>query len=262
MTKSVESILEALSRGETRETLAQELGYKDDKGLDQYMRRREYVWDRRQQTYVRRAAGRQVAQPLASKALDVVFRLRSRKEDLSAVAKALGFESRKALGKYMASQGYRWSDSEHNFVAEGAEAMMEAAAVQRHSEGERAVASDDGVRVQATQRTEGALWTQEDLAPMVAFWSQHQAALQQLVAKAQATDQALPRYAVPGVHMVKSLQMSSEINLLLQRFSVERGISQREILEIALVHFFQTYGYAAAIAEVMARGGSVRIPMS
>lgn len=250
MINRVESIQTALSSGETREALAQRLGYKDEKGLDQYMRRREYVWDRRKQNYVRRAAGRQVAQPLASKALDVVFRLQSKKEDLLTVAKALGFESRKDLGKYMASRGYRWSDQVQNYVAEGTEAMAETSAAKEHVE-----QKETESQIKQVKRAEDAEWTMKDLAPMMEFWSQNQAALQRLIDEVQTTENALPRYAVPGVHMVKSLQMSSEINQLLQRFSLERGISQREILEIALVQFFQKYGYASDVAEIMARGG-------
>lgn len=44
-------IVEQLGSGMTREEVAAELGHKDYRSLDMYMRRRGYTWDGEYQTY-------------------------------------------------------------------------------------------------------------------------------------------------------------------------------------------------------------------
>ncbi|WP_198430812.1 hypothetical protein, partial [Rhodococcus rhodochrous] len=46
------AILRGLVEGKTRDELAKELGYKNYKTLDIYMRRKNFKWDRDKQNYV------------------------------------------------------------------------------------------------------------------------------------------------------------------------------------------------------------------
>ena len=54
---------------------------------------------------------------------------------------------------------------------------------------------------------------------------------------------SLPHYAVPGIFVTKSVHMTNQLDQMVRDFSKENNISQRELFEVALVEFFQKYGY-------------------
>jgi hypothetical protein len=50
--------------------------------------------------------------------------------------------------------------------------------------------------------------------------------------------------------------MSFQLDQLAKTYSQEKNISQRDLFEVALVDFFQRYGYGDAINELLKRGSS------
>lgn len=77
--------------------------------------------------------------------------------------------------------------------------------------------------------------------------------LKQLLDEKEAieTDGIIPRYAIPGVFVTKSVHMTNHLDQLVRDFSKEKNISQRELFEVALVEFFQKYGYKEEIDRLM-----------
>ena len=61
----------------------------------------------------------------------------------------------------------------------------------------------------------------------------------------------IPRYNLPGVRVVKTLQVSNSLNELLKQFAEEKDIKQREFLEIALIEAMDRYGYAAEVKGIL-----------
>ena len=61
------------------------------------------------------------------------------------------------------------------------------------------------------------------------------------------------RYAVPGLVRTKAIYMSDMIARLTAEFSKEKNVTQREIVEAALVEYLQKYGFKNEI-ETLLRG--------
>lgn len=53
----------------------------------------------------------------------------------------------------------------------------------------------------------------------------------------------IPSYAVPGISKNKSIYMSDLLGRLLEDFSDTKNIKQKEIVQTALIEYFQKYGY-------------------
>ena len=66
--------------------------------------------------------------------------------------------------------------------------------------------------------------------------------LYQLLAATKERE-TLPRYIVPGIVKTKGFSMAAKISKLTADFSKENDISQREIVETALIEYFKKYGF-------------------
>jgi hypothetical protein len=61
----------------------------------------------------------------------------------------------------------------------------------------------------------------------------------------------LPRYILPGVSKVKSINISSSLDGLIQDYSREFNVSQKDMFQIAMVEFFKKYGYQSEVKAVL-----------
>jgi len=73
------------------------------------------------------------------------------------------------------------------------------------------------------------------------------------IVKNTAQVQEVPRYLVPGVIKNKSVSMSHLLDQLMTDYSLEKNIKQREIVEVALIEFFQKYGYVHEVKALLNR---------
>lgn len=63
----------------------------------------------------------------------------------------------------------------------------------------------------------------------------------------------VPRYLIPGIMKNKNVTMSHLLDQLLADYSREKNITQREIVEVALIEFFQKYGYVHEVKALLNR---------
>lgn len=61
----------------------------------------------------------------------------------------------------------------------------------------------------------------------------------------------IPRYIINGSYGTKAVRMNSVLDHMITAFSKETYISQREIVEIAIVEFFLKYGKPGLIQEFL-----------
>ena len=61
----------------------------------------------------------------------------------------------------------------------------------------------------------------------------------------------IPRYALPGLVRTKAIYMSDMISKLTAEFSKEKNVTQREIVEAALVEYLQKYGFKKEIETLL-----------
>ena len=223
-------LLSALETGESRESLAMRLGYRHVKSLDSFLRRRGYIWDRYQQSYVKKPSEQASSKGLPVQPPDLVARVLTLWEkpnaDAKEIAKQTGFSDHQKMGRYMESHGYVWSANTKTYV--------------RSSSTDAPKQTSNAEAVTVPPMPTEATW--QSYGSLLSWLSQHQNVLQSIVSVSN-DPKFLPRYIVPGVLVTKSVHMSHLLDQLARDYSREKHVSQREIFEVALTEFFQRHGY-------------------
>jgi hypothetical protein len=134
-----------------------------------------------------------------------------------------GFKDHREMAEYMKNKGYEWNAHKNNYL--------------------KAVGKVDG-----KEEPPEAKETREDLpddlveyAPFIRFLYEKRDDIYQLLTGVKE-DGKIPRYAVPGLVRTKAIYMSDMIARLAAEFSREKNVTQREIMEAALIEYLQKYG--------------------
>lgn len=212
-----ESINQQLLQGKSREELGRLFGHKNYKTLDIFMRRKGYTWDRDKQLYVVKGVKPKEAieRTPTTKTLQQALKLFETGEDPKEIARQLGFKSHLALADYMKNKGYIWNQHSQRYEYQVGEVDKEEPA---------AMQPDSPQQV-----------SQSDIEDAIS----------------NNGSKSIPRYNLPGVRVVKTLQVSNALNELLKHFAEEKNITQREFLEIAIIEAMSRYGYEAEVKGVM-----------
>jgi hypothetical protein len=64
-------------------------------------------------------------------------------------------------------------------------------------------------------------------------------------------DGKIPRYAIPGMARTKAIYMSDKVASVMGEFSREKNVTQREIVEAALVEYLQKYGFKQEVEMLL-----------
>lgn len=233
--EKVKQILGKLSEGKSREKVAEELGYNNYKSMDMYIRRRNFIWSQREQTYI---PAQGIIQPadleydsrIPSKVDKAIYLFKQKSVDAQEIAKQLGFHSRRELAQYMSDKGYQWSSEKGNYV--------------------RGVAATVEQEQPAAKESEPESLDIESFLPLLQSLRHHKDRLLDMLASDSESGR-MPRYVVPGVLTTKSVHMSHLLDKLSREYSREKNISQRDLFEVALVEFFQKYGYRREIERLL-----------
>jgi hypothetical protein len=237
-------ILEGLGQGKSRDQVSQELGYKNYRSLDMYMKRKNYTWDPNKNYYFP-TQERPVEdyQDIPKGRAATVLSLFKRGMDSKDIAKQLKFDHHRDMAKYMKSKGYVWDDADNNYVVEKEEDF--------HDPQEEASEANESLSQENLKEEKPILGVSKELVgqyvDLLQFLAQHRDRLTELLVVGEATGDKIPRYVLPGVHVTKSVHMVYGLDQLVREFSKEKNVSQREIFEVALVHFFRSYGYEKEI---------------
>ncbi|MEJ8544134.1 hypothetical protein [Brevibacillus borstelensis] len=255
----VNEILRGLVEGKTRDELAKDLGYKNYKTLDIYMRRKNFKWDRDKQNYVP-ANSRLDKQDIdlallsSSKVATVLSLFQKEGADAKTIAKRLGFADHRDLANYMRAKGYRWSSELGNYQRVYGQLQDEAPGrsvapdeqQDRYKEGET-VSPPTASRM---SRLDAAQL--ERFLPLLEMLERNKDKLVDLIVPG-AESGKVPRYAVPGIFVTKSVHMTNTLDSLVREYSKEKNISQRDIFAVALIEFFRRYGYEREIETLLGR---------
>lgn len=253
----VYAILEALKSGKTREQLADEAGHPNIKTNDMYMRRKNFVWDKDLQSYVPRVNKETQNQetPLSideSRASQVVARIQ-RGENVREIAEKLGFTDHRELASYMKTKGYVWNLEKKNYIIENIaddivsnEGKVEKEQVEVNQSVE--VKLTNGEFNQQTLLYDAERF--EHFLPLLKKLANHEELLFQLL-DSRATSGKIPRFTIRGEAKPKTVQMVHTMQQLIVDFSKEKNISQRELIEVALVEFFRKYGFTREVDDLL-----------
>ncbi|NLI90545.1 MAG: hypothetical protein GX366_09150 [Epulopiscium sp.] len=234
--EKIQYVLSSIDTGKDTDSIAKDLGYKNYKSLDMFMRREGYVKEKRLGNYYPKN-GRGIIPfetdshraSVTAKTVEIIQRFTSGEMTPKRIAHESGFESAKEMANYMKSKGFIWDSSRNNYVAENGEEVE-------------------------TDKIEG----KEELVGLgnyihlLAYLESRKEKIVELL-EGDATGEAgiLPRYVVPGIFITKSVHMSNQLDQMVRDFSADGNISQKDIFEVALIDFFKKYGYHKEIETML-----------
>lgn len=240
-------ILAYLKAGMSREEIAGKYGHKDKQAIDQYMRRHQYKWGEFEGTYLKSPNHPEYSETdrhiIPAKVQRILTEFRSVTADPRELARRLGLKDPREMGKYMSENGFVWSSDKHNYVR-GIHTEQEGQAHPSSPTQNMSVARAlrAGPSVDAEPPSDWVIFL-----PLLQHLYENQERLLGLLEQAPLTTLTIPRYALSGGYLSKTVHMHVGLEELVRDFSQEKNIPQREVVEVALVQFFYRYGYEKRI---------------
>ena len=238
--KKVRQILEMM-RCMTRDDVAKELKYKDWRGMDSYMRRKNFRYDSMNTEYV--PATTKVESIMKDpksyapiKVVSIITAFEEPNADPKIIAKQAGFKDHKDMAEYMTGKGYEWNVHKNNYIK----------TVGEISEEKEDKTPEAFNRVEDEKLPEGMA----EYIPFIRFLYEKRDEIYQLISGTKE-DGKIPRYALPGLTRTKAIYMNDMIGRLAGEFSREKNVTQREIVEAALIEYLQKYGYKVEIEALL-----------
>jgi hypothetical protein len=142
------------------------------------------------------------------------------------------------MAEYMKIKGYEWNVYKNNYVK----------IVGRIDE-----ETDDAlppVEPINKQEVKGSVEGIEEYIPFLRFLYEKRDDIYQLISGTRE-DGKIPRYAIPGLVRTKAIYMSDMIAKLAAEFSKEKNITQREVMEAALVEYLMKYGFKREVEALL-----------
>ena len=233
----VNKILELL-KFKTRDEAAVELGYKNYRGMDQYMRRKNFVFDDKQMQYIpaiNRVSDLKIDPKsyAPTKVVSIISAFENENADPKVIAKQAGFKDHKEMAEYMKNKGYEWNAYKNNYLK----------AVGK-------VEEEEAEPLEAKPTREDLPDDIGEYLPFIRFLYEKRDDIYHLLTGVKE-DGKIPRYAVPGLVRTKAIYMSDMIAKLAGEFSKEKNVTQREIMEAALIEYLQKYGFKREIDTLL-----------
>ncbi|WP_016993637.1 hypothetical protein [Lysinibacillus boronitolerans] len=244
--EKVKKILQLLGEGFSKEEVAEQFRYSTYRSMDSFMNRKNFMWDKRKGNYVPADALKATLETLVDYPSDrvrrVVMELNKEGADLKVVALKIGFENHLEMASYMKSKGFEWSQEAGNYISTTPPILND----------EQGVSNDGTIGAQQDPTTStGGDFGQ--FLPLLEWIASNKDGLQSLLGTnvaAGATGQ-IPRFTLPGLFVTKSVHMTTTLDQMVRDFSKEKNINQREIFEVALIEFFQKYGYEREVETLL-----------
>jgi hypothetical protein len=232
-------ILECILNGETREETAKKFGYSNWKSMDIYMRRRGMKWDSRRYIYYDPSEYENDHTYEAACAHPKISMIINMFDDSSAdpmqIAKKAGFKDHHEMASYMSARGYVWSYDQNNYIKSSTTAEQD----------------DNGKADEVSacaETTAGESNGFSKYVPLLETLLENKNKLYRLL---QPSHKSIPRYIVPGICRTKSFYMSNELSQLVSEFSQKYNISQKEIIEAALIDFLKNHSFKDEVEHLL-----------
>ncbi len=174
-----------------------------------------------------------------SKAESIVS-LISRGMDVREVTKKKRFKDMQEMADYMKIKGYIWNSSEKNYVLVPQEKKAPPERTIMEERQERMVV--DEIREAMNRDDKGGCECLERYGDILKLLNDNRGKLHELL-NGQANQGEIPRYIISGDVKTKSMKINDTLDRLIYDFSQEKNVSQKDIIQAALVEFFNKYGY-------------------
>lgn len=237
-------IQNCLEKGLSREEISKTLGYKSWRGLDIYMRRKGMKWNSQNGKYYPSPSQKKAydinTHAVPEKISRVISKFDSSWEDPVKIAVECGFKNHRELSSYMAARGYIWSPEENNYIAD-----------KKQLPKSTALASQSPLQADITFEERGM----EKYVEFLDILIKNRDRLLSLI-QHQSSPGTIPRYIVPGVTRTKSFYMSDSLSALITEYSQIMNISQKEIIEAAVIEFLRKYSFKNQVDSLLGSSNS------
>ena len=138
------------------------------------------------------------------------------------------------MAEYMKTKGYEWNVHKNNYVkAVGRIDVLEPVSQ----------SMPEPIPGPINQAASGELSEgTEEYLPFLRYLYENRDELYQLLTGTR-DDGIIPRYAIPGQVKTKAIYMSDMVAKLAVEFCKEKNLSQREVMEGALLEYLMKYGF-------------------
>lgn len=227
----------------TRDEVSTELGYKNYKSLDMYMRRKNFRYDSDRAQYVPVLNRINAAEKLnfdpksyaPIKVVNIITAFDDVNADPLIISQNEGFKNHKEMAEYMNNKGYEWNAYRNNYVKIVGKVDEQKLAEEAISE--RVTPSSQKAHI-------------DEYVPFIRFLYEKRDDIYELISGTKE-DGTIPRYVVPGLVRTKAIYMSDMVAKLTAEFSKEKNVTQREIMEGALIEYLQKYGFKREIETLL-----------
>ncbi len=246
--EKIEYIIKGLEDGKDREAVALEVGYKNYKSMDMFMRRQDYTWDRKLNMYLspedRKSAKYAGEVVEINRSVSLVLKLFKQEMDPREVAKKLKFSDHRDLAKYMGVKGYVWDNDSNNYKKEDSKEddSNVKASIEAELNQSKDTPSDPSVlslSVRSERLLEYLLEKENKLKKLLDSKNE------------KSVPGVLPRYGVPGDPLTKSIHMKNQLAHMITDFSKEKNVKQADIVECAVIEYFMKYGYRKEVERLL-----------
>ncbi len=243
--EKVNFVIRSLTEGKSRQKISDELGYGNKKSMDIYLRRKNFRFNSDSQMYEPLIEEKKDTHiPSSSKVMEIISLLSKEGSDLKSVAKRLNFKSHIDMAEYLKIKGYIYDGDKGNYVKQ----------IGRIEDDPDTKVSDKEANTLTTEvskeSTIESMVGMEEYLPILNILVRNKDKLIDLLTPQLSTGN-IPRYAIGGTFVTKSVHMSNELDMMVRSFSSEKGINQRSIFEISLINFFKQYGYEAEVEALL-----------
>ncbi|OLS02257.1 hypothetical protein [Tissierella creatinophila] len=236
----VRKIIEML-KFQTRDEVSDELGYKNYKSLDMYMRRRNFRYDVEANQYVpqQNKANKLDRDPKSyapTKVVSIINAFDEENPDPRVISKQEGFKDHKEMAEYMTTKGYEWNAYKANYIKTVGK-IEEEETIDKEIENTIPKLINSPTDI-------------DEYIPFIRFLYEKRDDIYQLLSGTKE-DGKLPRYIVPGLVRTKAIYMSDMVAKLAAEFSKENNVTQRDVMEGALIEYLQKYGFKKEIETLL-----------
>lgn len=250
--KKMEYIMNQAASGKTNREIAEELGYKDVHNLYVFMRRRGYVWNGNKGLYVvkgekQEEEPQEVIEDIPTGKVGSIISMFAKKMDGKEIAKSLKFGSYQEMADYMKSKGYLWDNSKQNYTKAVVKAEPEPVKVDFEPKQEQVQIKRDNT----PGNTANQCNCMERYGDILSLLEANKNKLPELLKLVEVESSRIPRYSLPGMPVIKSVNITNTLDRMIKEFSEDKNITQKAVIETAVIEFFKKYGYADQVKAVL-----------
>lgn len=250
--EKIKYVIESINDGKDPESIAKDLGYKNYKSLDMFMRREGYIKERRSGNYYPKNGHGIILEEDSSsntsiplKVMQIIKLFKENKLNPKQIANEMGFESPREMAIYMKSKGYIWDSQRNNYISEK----------KIEIEDNKEEIDVDIFRTKEIEKESQIEAIENDFLKYIDIIKYLDSRKERLIEIIESSFEGeagkLPRYVIKGLFITKSIHMSSKLDQMVRDFSEEKNVSQKDIFEVALIDFFKKYGYHKEIQTLL-----------